>query len=169
MAGESGLRRMQDVNEQTLSYAEVKAIASGNPAMMTLAQMDMEMQRLSRLKRAHADEQYRLRQQVREVQDGELPMQASYLRRLEADMATVEAYGGSERPHILVEGQEYQDPARAQKALKEAVLCVWDELAEQLMPLPPGHHQSAALGSFAGWRSCCGWRRTASVFPEALG
>ncbi len=150
MAGESGLRRMQDVNEQTLSYAEVKAIASGNPAMMTLAQMDMEMQRLSRLKRAHADEQYRLRQQVREVQDGELPMQAGYLRRLEADMATVEAYGGAERPHMLVEGQEYRDPARAQKALKEAVLCVWDELAEQLMALPPGHHQSAALGSFAG-------------------
>ena len=150
MAGETSLRRMQDVNEQTLSYAEVKAIASGNPAMMTLAQMEMEMQRLSRLKRAHADEQYRLRQQVREVQDGELPRQAGYLRRLEADMATVEAYGGSARPHMVIEGQEYQDPARAQKALKETVLRVWDELADQLMPLPPGHHQSAVLGSFAG-------------------
>ncbi len=150
MAGESSLRRMQDVDDQTLSYAEVKAIASGNPAMMTLAKIDMEIQRLSRLKRAHADEQYRLRQQVRELQDGELPMQASYLRRLEADMATVEAYGGAKRPHTLVEGREYPDPANAKKALKEAVQRIWDELAVQLMPLPPGSQKSAMLGSFAG-------------------
>ncbi len=150
MAGESGLRRMQDVDDQTLSYAEVKAIASGNPAMMTLAKMDMEMQRLSRLKRAHADEQYRLRQQVREVQDGELPRQAGYLRRLEADMATVDSYGSVDRPEICIQGHEYHDPARAQKRLKQEVQQRWDELAEQLMALPPGSQKSAVLGSYAG-------------------
>jgi len=43
---------------QELSYAEVKAIASGNPAVLTLAETDAELKRLAVLKKHHADEQY---------------------------------------------------------------------------------------------------------------
>jgi hypothetical protein len=57
MTGESGVRRAEDIGGQELSYAEVKAIASGNPAVLTLAEADAELQRLSILKKNHADEQ----------------------------------------------------------------------------------------------------------------
>ena len=43
--------------EIELSYAEVKAIASGNPAVLTLAEADAELQRLNLLKKNHMDEQ----------------------------------------------------------------------------------------------------------------
>jgi SNF2 family DNA or RNA helicase len=38
MTGESTVRRGVDIGGQELSYAEVKAIASGNPAVLTLAE-----------------------------------------------------------------------------------------------------------------------------------
>ena len=59
MNGDMSIRRVEDMDEQTLSYAEVKAIASGNPAVLTLAKIDMEAQRLTQLSRAHRNEQYR--------------------------------------------------------------------------------------------------------------
>jgi len=37
MTGENPVRRAEDIGGQELSYAEVKAIASGNPAVLTLA------------------------------------------------------------------------------------------------------------------------------------
>ena len=46
MTGESGVRQAEDIGGQELSYAEVKAIASGNPAVLTLAEADAELQRL---------------------------------------------------------------------------------------------------------------------------
>lgn len=67
MTGENALRRAEDIGGQELSYAEVKAIASGNPAVLTLAQADAELQRLSILKRNHADEQYIARLRLREL------------------------------------------------------------------------------------------------------
>ena len=58
MTGDNAARRAEDIGGQELSYAEVKAIASGNPAVLTLAEADAELQRLSILKKNHADEQY---------------------------------------------------------------------------------------------------------------
>ena len=58
MTGENGVRKAEDIGGQELSYAEVKAIASGNPAVLTLAEADAELQRLSTLRRHHGDEQY---------------------------------------------------------------------------------------------------------------
>ena len=53
MTGEAGVRRADDIGGQELSYAEVKAIASGNPAVLTLAEADAELQRLSALRKHH--------------------------------------------------------------------------------------------------------------------
>ncbi len=58
MTGDNAARQAEDIGGQELSYAEVKAIASGNPAVLTLAEADAELQRLSVLKKNHDDEQY---------------------------------------------------------------------------------------------------------------
>ena len=64
---QSAARRAEDIGGQELSYAEVKAIASGNPAVLTLAEADAELQRLAILKKNHADEQYLARRSIREL------------------------------------------------------------------------------------------------------
>ena len=42
MSGDNAARRAEDIGSQELSYAEVKAIASGNPAVLTLAEADAD-------------------------------------------------------------------------------------------------------------------------------
>jgi hypothetical protein len=67
MTGDLTVRQAEDIGGQELSYAEVKAIASGNPAVLTLAETDAEIKRLHVLKKNHADEQYMARKRVKEL------------------------------------------------------------------------------------------------------
>jgi hypothetical protein len=67
ITGDNAARRAEDIGSQELSYAEVKAIASGNPAVLTLAEADAELQRLNLLKKNHLDEQYVARRSVRDL------------------------------------------------------------------------------------------------------
>jgi N12 class adenine-specific DNA methylase len=88
MTGQNVNRRAEDVGGQELSYAEVKAIASGNPAVLTLAEMEAELQRWHVLQKNHADEQFLTRKRVKE-----LPNQIAFLEReihaLKADRQTI--------------------------------------------------------------------------------
>src|SRR5216683_3249965 len=87
MAGHTTVRRAEDIGRQELSYAEVKAIASGNPAILTLAEADAELQRLAVLKRNHLDEQYVARRSVRDL-PGTIASLSERLRNLTKDQAT---------------------------------------------------------------------------------
>jgi N12 class adenine-specific DNA methylase len=91
ITGDNAARRAEDIGGQEFSYAEVKAIASGNPAVLTLAEADAELQRLQLLKKNHLDEQYLAR---RSVQD--LPKMitglSDRLSKLSADESTAKAH-----------------------------------------------------------------------------
>jgi hypothetical protein len=67
ITGDNTTRRAEDIGGQELSYAEVKAIASGNPAVLTFAEADAELQRLNLLKKNHLDEQFLARRNVRDL------------------------------------------------------------------------------------------------------
>lgn len=91
MTGESGVRKAEDIGGQELSYAEVKAIASGNPAVLTLAEADAELQRLATLRKHHGDEQYLARRNVRDLPEA--------ISRLRTRLAEVTADGETARAH----------------------------------------------------------------------
>mgnify|MGYP005852438757 FL=1 len=61
MSSDMTNRRLEDLDSAALTYAEVKAIASGNPLVIEKVQVDAELIRLTRLRSAHAEEQYRIR------------------------------------------------------------------------------------------------------------
>ncbi|MGB7745841.1 MAG: DEAD/DEAH box helicase [Verrucomicrobiia bacterium] len=65
MSGDMTMRRLEDMDSAALTYAEIKAIASGNPLVIEKAQVDAELIRLTRLRSAHAEEQYRIRSSLR--------------------------------------------------------------------------------------------------------
>ena len=65
MSGDMTIRRLEDLDSAALTYAEVKAIASGNPLVIEKAQVDAELIRLTRLRSAQAEEQYRIRTNLR--------------------------------------------------------------------------------------------------------
>jgi hypothetical protein len=91
ITGDNAARRAEDIGGQELSYAEVKAIASGNPAVLTLAEADAELQRLALLKKNHLDEQYLARHSVRKLPDAIAGL-SDRLSNLTADHATADAH-----------------------------------------------------------------------------
>src|SRR5215471_16717492 len=90
ITGDNAARRADDVGGQELSYAEVKAIASGNPAVLTLAEADAELQRLAILRKNHADEQYLARRSLRELPET-IARLTKRLADLSADLTTLTA------------------------------------------------------------------------------
>jgi hypothetical protein len=53
MKGRLDVREIEDIGDNTLSFAQAKAITSGNPLVLEKANADQEHNRLSRLERAH--------------------------------------------------------------------------------------------------------------------
>jgi len=65
MIGDATMRRAEDVDAAALTYAEVKAIASGNPLVIEKAAVDAEVMRFTRLKKQHAESQYQMRYRIK--------------------------------------------------------------------------------------------------------
>ena len=95
MSGDTSLRRLEDVDGAALTYAEVKAIASGNPMVIEKANVDAELARLTRLRSQHVEANYRLRSQVRHLTD-ELPRLERRLEALRQDLARREDTRGDQ-------------------------------------------------------------------------
>lgn len=60
-------RSCEDMDEAVLSYAEVKAIASGDPRIKAKLDIDMEVTRLTTLKTEHDGQRYRLEDELRKA------------------------------------------------------------------------------------------------------
>lgn len=91
ITGDNAARRADDIGGQELSYAEVKAIASGNPAVLTLAEADAELQRLTLLKKNHLDEQYVARRSVRDL-PATISGLSERLAKVKADQSTTQRH-----------------------------------------------------------------------------
>ncbi|MGA2500412.1 MAG: DEAD/DEAH box helicase family protein, partial [Tepidisphaeraceae bacterium] len=138
ITGNNASRRAEDIGGQELSYAEVKAIASGNPAVLTLAESDAELQRLALLKKNHLDEQYVARRRVRDL-PGIIASLSGRLANLTADQATATAHAAD--PMIIA----------GRKCPREDIPAV---LAGQLDSLPPNVPETTRvpLGIYRGLR-----------------
>ena len=64
MQGDTGMRCAEDVELAALSYAEVKALASGNPLVLEKAGVDTELAKLSVLKSQWDQQQWRNKQEL---------------------------------------------------------------------------------------------------------
>lgn len=135
---DSAVRRAEDIGGQELSYAEVKAIASGNPAVLTLAEADAELQRLAILRKNHADEQYIARRRLKELPE-QIDRLNDRLAKLDSDMRTAETL--ADEP-LIVGGR---------KALPKEETALLGKSLEQL-PESVRETQRIPLGTFRGLR-----------------
>jgi N12 class adenine-specific DNA methylase len=58
LQGRQGVRRVEDVSATTISYAELKALASGNPVVMEKARVDVEVLTLTRRRSQWEDDRW---------------------------------------------------------------------------------------------------------------
>ena len=64
MTSKAPVRSCEDVDEAALSYAEIKALATGNPAVKEKMALDVDVAKLKLLKANHMNNQYRLEDDI---------------------------------------------------------------------------------------------------------
>lgn len=89
MTSKSPVRSCDDVDEQALSYAEIKALCAGNPLIKEKMDLDIDVARLKVLKADHQSQQYRMEDKLLKYFPAEIERQTGYIRGFEADIQTV--------------------------------------------------------------------------------
>ena len=92
MTSQSPVRSCDDVDEQALSYAEIKALCAGNPLIKEKMDLDIDVARLKVLKAYNQSQQYRMEDKLLKYFPVEIEKQTSYIHGFEANMKTVEAH-----------------------------------------------------------------------------
>ena len=67
MNGSVTVRQAEDLEGGALTYAEIKAIASGNPAVMEKVKVDTEIRKLDQLRSSHINQQHNIRWEVKSL------------------------------------------------------------------------------------------------------
>ena len=89
MTSKSPVRSCEDIDEAALSYAEIKALATGNPYIKEKMDLDIQVSKLKLLKANHTSQRYRLEDNIAK----HYPMQITALKeRLEGYRADIQTY-----------------------------------------------------------------------------
>lgn len=88
MTSKSPVRSCDDVDEQALSYAEVKALCAGNPLIKEKMDLDIDVARLKVLRADHQSQQFRLEDQLLKYFPAQIEKTQGIIRGLEADAKT---------------------------------------------------------------------------------
>lgn len=115
MEGQADVRVVEDVDVAALSYAEVKALASGNPIVIEKAGVDNEVAKLSLLSKSFASRKYHLKSDIRNAESSIVDCR-DFIRRAEKDIAAVEKCTST----FVVDGIGYSDPKIGMLAIYDA-------------------------------------------------
>lgn len=118
MTGKSPARSCEDTDETSLKFAEVKALASGNPLIMEKTELDTAVAKLKLLKFSHTSQHYRLEDALLKTYPREIAECTSLITGLKADIATAqEKMPDAEHFQITISGRVYTDKKEAGTAI----------------------------------------------------
>ena len=148
MTSKSPVRACEDIDETALSYAEIKALCTGNPHIKEKMDLDIDVQRLRLLKANHLSQRYALEDQIIK----ELPQQiAKYEQYIEGYLSDMDRLKENTHPNedgfspMEVEGTVYTD----KKAAGSAILAACKAMTSP-EPVPLGQYRGFSMDlSFA--------------------
>ena len=89
MTSKSPVRSCEDVDEAALTYAEVKALATGNPYIKEKMDLDIQVSRLKLMKANHTSQIYRLEDNITKNYPKQIEILQERIRGFQTDMETV--------------------------------------------------------------------------------
>lgn len=142
MTDRAPVRSAADVDETALSYAELKALATGNPLIKERMDLEVEVSRLKLLKADHLSQRYALEDRANK----ELPQrEGRFLARiegLEADLAVVEGHPAPPKETFSMNVAGIVATTRAEAGDRLAKMC---RSAADCSPSPVGEYRGFAL------------------------
>ena len=143
MTSKSPVRSAEDIDETALSYAEIKALCTGNPHIKEKMDLDIDVQRLKLLKANHLSQRYALEDQIIKY----LPQKiVSLEQRIEGYTADINRLKENTHPNedgfspMEVEGTVYTD----KKAAGSAILAACKAMTSP-DPIPLGQYRGFAM------------------------
>ena len=123
MTSKSPVRSCDDVDEDALSYAEIKALCAGNPHIKEKMQLDIEVAKLKLLKTDHTSQQYRLQDDLLVNFPKRIEAAKGHIAGFNADIARLETNTHKSEEGIspmTIGKKTYTDRGEAGAALLEA-------------------------------------------------
>ena len=158
MTSKSPVRSCEDIDEAALSYAEVKALATGNPYIKEKMDLDIQVSKLKLLKANHTSQCYRLEDNIAK----HYPMQLTALKeRLEGyrtDIQTYEAHKPVDKDNFSMKigNRTYTDK-------KEAGAALIDMCRSAKQP-----NMAVTIGEFQGFKMSVSFDSFFSKFTVSL-
>ena len=122
MTSKAPVRSCEDVDEAALSYAEVKALATGNPAVKEKMELDVDVAKLKLLKANHMNNQYRLEDDIARNFPQQIAKLTEIIDGYKADIAYYQEHKipDAENFSMEISGKVFTDKKEAGTALLAA-------------------------------------------------
>ena len=123
MTSKTPVRVAEDVDESSLNYAEIKALATGDPKIKEKMDLDNEVTKLKMLEANFKSNRYRLEDKVAKNYPEEIARTEKLIEAVKKDMANVEpkAEGEEKFTSITIAGEKITDKKLAGEKLLEAI------------------------------------------------
>ena len=123
MTSKSPARSVEDIDEVALSYAEIKALATGNPHIKEKMDLDIQVSRLQLLKQSFLNQKYEMEDKVAKYFPEKIRQQELLIRQYEEDIQKVKAHTPTDReafPVMQIGDHVYTEKKEAGQAILEA-------------------------------------------------
>ena len=119
MTSKSPVRSCEDVDEQALSYAEIKALCAGNPLIKEKMDLDVQVAKLKVLKADHQSQKFRLQDKLLTKFPADIQETNAHIAGLKADAQLADAHpqGKEEFCGMVIKGVTYDEKKTAGERL----------------------------------------------------
>ena len=119
MTSKSPVRSCEDVDEQALSYAEIKALCAGNPLIKEKMDLDVQVAKLKVLKADHQSQKFRLQDKLLTKFPADIQETNAHIAGLKADaqLAAAHPQGKEEFCGMTIKGVAYDEKKTAGERL----------------------------------------------------
>ena len=123
MTSKTPVRVAEDVDESSLNYAEIKALATGDPKIKEKMDLDNEVTKLKMLEANYKSNRYRLEDKVAKNYPEEIARTEKLIEAVKKDIENVEPQGSGENKFIsiTINGEIIRDKKIAGEKLLEAI------------------------------------------------
>lgn len=125
MTSKTPLRSAEDIDEVALSYAEIKALAAGNPLILEKTELDSQVSKLKLLKQSHLSQMYDIEDKVRKFYPEQIKNLENRIEKykLEIEILNDNTPNNDEKfSSMIINGKEYFDKKEAGIALTDELL-----------------------------------------------
>ena len=119
MTSKSPVRSCEDVDEQALSYAEIKALCAGNPLIKEKMDLDVQVAKLKVLKADHQSQKFRLQDKLLTKFPADIQETNTHIAGLKADAQLAAAHPQSKEEFcgMVIKGVTYDEKKTAGERL----------------------------------------------------